>query len=1680
MDEKLQQAVALHRQGHLARAQNLYEEILERTPEQPDALHLLGVIASQTRNHTRAVELISKAIQIDPGNAVAYSNRGIALQKLERWDAALFDYDHAIAIRPDLSLAYCNRGNVLKELKQWDAALASYDRAIEINPGFAEAHSNRGAALQMLNRCVAALESLDRALEIKPDYPDAHCNRGNVLKELGQWEAALASYDRAIALQADHTDAHCNRGLLLQQMNRLDAALESFDRAIASKPDHARAYVNRSMARLVIGDFENGWEDYEWRRRLPDAAFVREKRDYAEPRWTGEQSLRGKAVLLHAEQGLGDTLQFCRYAQSVAELGAVVILEVPAPLRSLLTSVPGVTHVLATGEAPPAFDFHCSLMSLPWALRTTLRNIPAAIPYLRSDAEKQRFWRGALGASSRRRVGLVWSGGFRPDQPDLWSVHNRRNIPLAKLAVLQHPDIEFFSLQKGQPAESELEELVAQRWNGPPITNLTHLLHDFSDTAALIEQLDLVITVDTATAHLAGALGKPVWILNRHDTCWRWLLERTDSPWYPTATLYRQERPGDWEAVVERVRQDLARALSAEALSAEALTLRGLSLAGLGRSEAALESYDAAIACQPDYVPAHINRGVLLRRANRQADALSAYDTALAMRADSYEARLNRAAALTDLGNFAEALADCDAAVALQPQRPETHVHRAVALTGLERFEQALGSYGRALELRSDYAEAHAGIAGIYLYLQRPADALPCADRAIALAPSLAVGHFNRGAALRDLKRIDEAVTSFEAARALQPDDPRTNANLAGLRLLLGRFEGAWDLYEWRSQLPGAPKLHRYPQPRWRGEDIRGKTLFVYLDQGLGDTIQFSRYAKLAEQRGARVVMSVQRGLRRLLSSLSPTIQILSETEAPDAFDHHCPLASLPRAFETSLDTIPVGVPYLRAEPERVAHWRQRLGTDGFKIGVCWQGSTVKTGVGRSFPLRELEGIASLPGVRLISLQRDVGEEQLATRPVDMKIETLGDDFDAGPDAFLDTAAVMESLDLVITCDTSIAHVAGALGRPAWVALKLVPDWRWMLDREDNPWYPSLRLYRQTEQGRWANVFDAMRRALGVPSLKSQIHLAGTLEAAHRFAEALAAFTRAVELDPTHAPAHAGRARALAALGEGVEAIGAYRQALLLNPRDPIGFVQMGQIMLAQGFFTTAHSAFSAALELVPDSLAAEEGRVKALLALNRHEEAVPAIAALRRIAPYNDYLQGHQLHAQLQCADWRDYGRECRDITERVRRGEKADLPLSFIAYNESAADQYTCAATFTADRLPAAAAAVRRSPRAHGATLRIAYLSPDFREHPVAHLMAGVIEAHDKSRFETYAFSAGPDDGSETRRRIQSAFDHFEEVAALSDSSLAERMADLSIDIAVDLAGHTMGSRTFALARRPAPLQVAYLGFPGTLGAEFIDYIIADRHVIPESAERHYAEKVIYLPDSYLPGVPAPAVDRRFSRADVGLPAAGFVYCCFNAPYKISPSVFDLWMRILAAVPDSIAWLRDGPSVVKNNLAREAERRGVNPARLVFAPKLASWSDHCARLGWADLFLDTSPYNAHTTASDALAAGVPLISLRGETFAARVATSLLHAIGLEELAVDSGAEYERLAIELAQQPQRLAQLKVRLLQKGKTGPLFDTHRHCRHLEAAYEEIWARYRRGEVPSRLAVRNYPATNAPYR
>ena len=604
---------ALRELGQPEAALASYERAIASCPELASAHMHRGVVLCELNHLEEALASHERALALQANLAAAHCNRGNVLVRLKRFAAALASYEQAIALEPHLAEAYCNRGNLQLQLGESAAAVVSYDRAIAIRADYAEACCNRAIALTALERWPAALASCDQALAIRSDYAEAHFGRGVVLYQLKQLEAALASYDRAVSCRPDYAEAYCNRGIVQRELYRLDASLASYDQALSLRPGYAAAhqnrgnvltelrripealasferalacrtgataaaltpstvepaaeipadlaalYYNRALALLAAGDFVNGWREYEYRRKIDGRASLRVGREFSKPYWLGEEPLTGRSILLHSEQGLGDTIQFCRYATLVARLGARVILEVQHPLVGLLGSLEGVACVVAHGEELPEFDFCCSLMSLPRAMRTTLADIPREVPYLKAAPTRVRHWQERLGARHAPRIGLVWSGGFRPNQPELWAVNRRRNIPLTKFAALGNPDVEFYSLQKGQPAEAELTELASRGWHGPRLVDLSSELGDFADTAAVIANLDLVISVDTATAHLAGALGKPVWILSRFDSCWRWLLERTDSPWYPTVRLYRQERYGEWDALLQRVAADVRR-----------------------------------------------------------------------------------------------------------------------------------------------------------------------------------------------------------------------------------------------------------------------------------------------------------------------------------------------------------------------------------------------------------------------------------------------------------------------------------------------------------------------------------------------------------------------------------------------------------------------------------------------------------------------------------------------------------------------------------------------------------------------------------------------------------------------------------------------------------------------------------------------------------------------------------------------------------------------------------------------------------------------------------------------------------------------------------------------------------------------------------------------------------------
>jgi tetratricopeptide (TPR) repeat protein len=587
LQRKLGEAVTFHNAGSLKRAQEIYLEILQSQPNHLDALHLSGVVALQSEQHLLSLDYLNKAIQLNPNFVEAMFHRGVLYKNLKQFDRALHEYSKVLELDSSHKNAHFDTGYLLEQLGANNRAIESYTKAIEIDPAFYEAkiyrvslnrklkrfkdaidecneiikadpsnalaYSNMALIFYDQNKLNEALLWSDKALEFNPTSGLILSHRGAILTRLSKPEVAFKIFETAIDLSPNLAEIHSNYGLALQDSGQLEMAMNSFNKAVSLDELNPKVHFNRSLATLTLGQLEMGFAEYEWRHDIYRRSDLdREKI----PQWDGLQPLFDKTLLIKWEQGLGDTIQFARYVTIVAGLAKEIIFEVQEPLVNIFSSLEGAARIVPSGSIGLSADFQCSLLSLPHFFGTSLKSIPARDSYLRAEEEKIELWKGRIKHGDKLNVGIVWSGGFRRDQPEFWVANERRNIPLELMAKLIHPDICFHSLQKGQPAESELEQYLQKN---PEIALINHAaeLKDFSDTAALIHNLDLVISVDTSTAHLAAALGKPTWIMNRFDTCWRWLLHRTDSPWYPTVRIYRQDHAGDWDGVISKIQHDL-------------------------------------------------------------------------------------------------------------------------------------------------------------------------------------------------------------------------------------------------------------------------------------------------------------------------------------------------------------------------------------------------------------------------------------------------------------------------------------------------------------------------------------------------------------------------------------------------------------------------------------------------------------------------------------------------------------------------------------------------------------------------------------------------------------------------------------------------------------------------------------------------------------------------------------------------------------------------------------------------------------------------------------------------------------------------------------------------------------------------------------------------------------------
>jgi tetratricopeptide (TPR) repeat protein len=627
-------------------------------------------------------------------------------------------------------------------------------------------------------------------------------------------------------------------------------------------------------------------------------------------------------------------------------------------------------------------------------------------------------------------------------------------------------------------------------------------------------------------------------------------------------------------------------------------------------------------------------------------------------------------------------------------------------------------------------------------------------------------------------------------------------------------------------------------------------------------------------------------------------------------------------------------------------------------------------------------------------------------------------------------------------------------------------------DSKNLPAFHILGLIKASQK-KYKEAIELLGKAVKLdpnePSLR--FNLAKALMDSGAYMESIPHHKKAVELAPNNPEAWLNYGKAFSDLNAYEEALSIYDKALIINPGYAEAFLNKGATLKELKRYEEAIVCAESALRINPNLAEGWVNKGVALKEFKRYEEVISHYEKALSLKSEIDWLNGELLHTKMKICRWSGFTDNLENITNRLMANEKIANPFPLLALTDGVSLQRKCAEIYAQEKYPfnPALGPITKTKRLEGEKIRIGYFSADFHNHATGYLMAELFELHDKQKFEIFGFSFGPLKNDEMRQRLEKSFNKFIEVGDKADVEISQLSRDLNIDIAVDLKGFTQDARMGIFSYRAAPIQVNYLGYPGTLGADYMDYIIADETLIPDHLQLGYSEKVVYLPDSYQANDSKRVIaDKKFTRQELGLPETGFVFSSFNNNYKILPAIFDSWMRILNTVEGSVLWLFEDNNFATESLKNEAEKRGIDSNRLVFAKRMFL-PEHLARHQQADLFLDTFPYNAHTTASDALWAGLPIITLMGESFASRVAASLLYAINLPELVTTSQAEYELLAIELAANPLKLNSIKQKLTKNRLTTPLFNAQLFTKNLEATYMQMYERDMADLPPEHITI-----------
>ncbi|MEG3849228.1 tetratricopeptide repeat protein [Microcoleus sp. herbarium19] len=957
----------LKSEGKFAEAIACFKDALIGQPNSLEAATNLAVTLHQTGDLAGAAVYYQRAIEIDPNCAQAQNNLGILLQDRGNAAEALSCFQKAIALNPLYVKALSNLGAAFQHQGELSSAIACFQQALSVNSNYVPALVNLGAAMQAKCQLAEAKRLYQRAIEAAPNNPAGHYYLGSLCLGIGEIEQAISSLERAIFLQPNYVEALNNLGSAVEQLGDVNRAISCYNKALEIDENCAKAHFNLSLLLLLTGDLPRGLAEYEWRWRT-DQAKQLQRLNFDRPVWDGSD-LNGQTILLRSEQGLGDAIQFARYATIVQQKGGKVVISCYQELKRLFQQIPGIEQVAVRREELPDFQVQAPLMSLPHILGTNLDNIPANVPYLAAPPN----WQFSLDCDANFKVGIVWAGSSE-HLKDFARSSDLRYF----LKFLDIPGASFYSLQKEVSAAERT--LLTQIF----VINLSDNLNDFADTAAVISQLDLVICVDTAVAHLAGALGKPVWILLSFMPDWRWMLEREDSPWYPTARLFRQQTAGDWEGVCDRVKTALQE-----------------------RVKTALQE-----------------------RAGTGAPPLHQFSLS------PLQLEIHLANALQKQGKKAAAAARYKQVIAASPGHAEAHSYLGYLKQENGQITEAISHYKQALETNPNLSQTN-------LYL---------------------------GSALEEQGKVAEAIGYYTKAIQLSPESPNSRLRLALALLLTGNFERGFAEYESRWQTQELEPRY-FDQPLWDGSDLQGKTILLHPEQGLGDTIQFIRYAPLVQQKGGKVIVACNQLLKRLFEGIAGVDRVVVQPRDLVEFQVQAPLMSLPYILGTTLENIPANIPYL-VPPQNFKFSLKP--NNKLKVGIVWAGGPLhRKNHQRSCKLSDFVQFLDVQGASFYSLQKD-----LSAGDITLLNQHQIQDLSEYCVDFADTAAIISQLDLVICVDTSVAHLAGALGKPVWILLAFVPDWRWMLDREDSPWYPAARLFRQQEAGDWDGACDRIKTAL--------------------------------------------------------------------------------------------------------------------------------------------------------------------------------------------------------------------------------------------------------------------------------------------------------------------------------------------------------------------------------------------------------------------------------------------------------------------------------------------------------------------------------------------------------------------------------------------------------------------------